>query len=68
MQHTLDPKQELAICLVCNGAEGTLPTECPGELMGALVEAKVYAGEIDFRNGRWVEATSICSPEGKGKR
>lgn len=43
----------LAFCKVCNGAEGSLPTECPGVEMTTEQQNKVYKGEIDFRQGRW---------------
>lgn len=51
----------LSSCDVCLGAEGSLPTDCPGEPMGKEREARVYAGEIDYREGRgW------CVPDGTG--
>lgn len=44
----------LAFCTVCNGGEGSLPTECPGEQMHSLVEDEVMAGKIDYNYGRWI--------------
>lgn len=44
----------LAICEVCNGAEASLPTECPGVRMSPEVEAAVQAGSLDFANGQWL--------------
>jgi len=44
----------LAYCTVCKGAEGSLPTECPGEPMGAEKEQLVYDESLDFIGGKWV--------------
>lgn len=44
---------ELSWCNVCNGAEASLPTECPGRKMTLLEEDMVQAGHLDFKNGRW---------------
>ena len=53
----------LALCTVCGGAAGSLPTECPGMNMDEETLERVYAGEIDYIHGRWVEgAISVCSP------
>ena len=38
----------LAYCKVCGGAEGSLPTDCPGERMPHELEDRVYAGDIDY--------------------
>lgn len=40
-------------CKVCNGGEGSLPSECPGRSMTDDDQAKVYAGKLDFRQGQW---------------
>ncbi len=40
-------------CPVCGGAEGSLPSECPGARMPRLLEQRVYAGSLDFAGGRW---------------
>lgn len=43
----------LAICRVCGGGEGALPTDCPGvDLPSAAVDA-IYGGRINFRDGQW---------------
>lgn len=47
----------LALCVVCRGAEGSLPTECPGEPMTKAQEDEVYRGVIDFRNGKWIKVS-----------
>lgn len=44
----------LAYCTVCKGAEGSLPTECPGSPMSAEVQEKIMQGETDFYAGQWV--------------
>jgi hypothetical protein len=43
----------LALCNICNGAEGLLPTECPGRKMTDEEEAAVFGGAADFINGKW---------------
>ena len=44
----------LAYCTVCKGAEGSLPTECPGEPMDSETENLVYNEAVDFIGGKWV--------------
>lgn len=52
--HDLHDREDgLAHCKVCGGAEGSLPTECPGARMSEVEEGAVYAGLFDFRNGYW---------------
>ena len=52
--HTLHERDDgLAHCKVCGGAEGSLPTECPGVRMCPEQEARVQAGFDDFINGAW---------------
>ncbi len=43
----------LALCMVCGGAEGSLPTECPGIRMTNQQEEEVYKKELDFVDGAW---------------
>jgi hypothetical protein len=45
----------LFLCAVCRGAEGSLPSECPGVEMTEEQEAAVYAGAIDFIDGMWMD-------------
>jgi len=53
--HQLDDREDgLAHCLVCGGAEGSLPTHCPGERMPAELQDAVYAGQVDYVCGHWV--------------
>jgi hypothetical protein len=44
----------LGFCTVCKGTEGSLTTECPGEPMDKIVQDMVYKGQIDYRDGQWV--------------
>lgn len=56
--------QELACCVlflcrVCGGAEGSLPTDCPGARMSREQDDMVLAGELDFRSDRgWVSESN----------
>lgn len=43
-------------CKVCNGAEGSLPFECPGEPMTEAQEKAVQAGTLNFFAGGWWSA------------
>ena len=52
----------LFMCSVCCGAEGSLPTHCPGARMTEQQEAQVYAGELDYR-----EPYGWCAPDGAGR-
>ena len=45
----------LFACTVCGGFEGTLTTECCGHKLHQAVLDAVYAGKIDYKNGRWVK-------------
>ncbi len=44
----------LAHCKVCGGAEGDLPTDCPGERMTDDQRDRVMAGKLDFVGAGWV--------------
>lgn len=43
----------LAVCRVCTCFEGSLATECPGVQVGAEQQDRIYAGQVDFKNGGW---------------
>ena len=43
----------LHICRVCGNGEGALSSHCPGVKATDKAE-DIYAGKIDFMNGRWV--------------
>jgi hypothetical protein len=40
-------------CELCNGAEASLPTECPRLRMHEDQERAVQSGQLDFVDGRW---------------
>lgn len=42
-------------CSVCGSFEGATTTHCPGTWMYTEYGDRVYAGEIDFRDGEWRE-------------
>lgn len=50
-QHHLDPDSELSHCVICNGAEGSLPTRCPGRRLSPEDSDAIYAGQLDFDRG-----------------
>jgi hypothetical protein len=42
-------------CTRCGGAEGSLPTDCPGERMSEVIERAVLEGVIDYTlRGGWI--------------
>lgn len=47
----------LSLCRVCGGAEGAMPTECPGAKLKADQLDRILAGTLDFKNGAFVEGT-----------
>lgn len=49
----------LSSCTVCGGAEGSLPTECPGRLMTPEEQDQVYQGPLDFSNCEWTTKLKI---------
>lgn len=45
----------LFCCRTCGGAEGSLPTDCPGERMDSSAQDAIYAGDLNFIAGHgWV--------------
>lgn len=51
-EHTFEDRADgLQNCLVCGGAEATLPTHCPGVLMSAQYREQIAAGILDYRIG-----------------
>lgn len=44
----------LAYCTVCCGAEGDLPTDCPGRELTTDEGVKIYNSELDYVDGQWV--------------
>lgn len=45
----------LGLCTVCDGFEGQLPTQCPGEKMTEAQKERVYGCLVDYRDGAWRE-------------
>lgn len=45
----------LSLCVVCGGAEASMPTECPGEKMTVEQSDAVQAGMLDFKDGKWAD-------------
>jgi len=43
----------LALCSVCGGAEGTLPTHYPGRRLTDDEEASIMNGSRDYEDGHW---------------
>ncbi len=54
----------LSVCRDCHLFEGCLTSDCPGHDCFAAQSAAVYRGQLDFRDGRWVEAPSPHCPGG----
>jgi hypothetical protein len=52
----------LSICTVCGLIEGSLTTDCPEKDSWLQYGDAVYAGEVDFRDGKWVSEPSPQSP------
>lgn len=46
----------LYLCTRCGGAEGSLPTDCPGREMGEAEHSAIMANRLDYdeRRGGWV--------------
>lgn len=47
------PNEDLCECTVCRGAEGSIPTDCPGRPMTSAEQDEVHAGRVDYRDGSW---------------
>lgn len=45
----------LSACTVCGGAESSMPSTCPGELMDEETSNAVQAQRRDFRGGKWID-------------
>lgn len=57
MEHKLHDREDgLHHCRVCNGAEASLPVNCPGRRMTSAEEAAVWDGYTDFVGGALVRA------------
>ena len=53
--HYVEPKgfEGIVECLICRGAEGSLPSRCPGSPMSTETQDGVYAGRLDFDGVAW---------------
>lgn len=49
----------LFVCDICNGAEGSLPTHCPGRRMTEEEEKLVFNGSLDYQNGKWINRVTV---------
>lgn len=45
----------ISFCSICNGAEGSLPTDCPGHRLSNDEADQILDGQLDYIDGRWVE-------------
>jgi hypothetical protein len=43
----------LLLCVVCGGAEASLPKDCPGVRMTGVEEDMVQDGTLNYINGEW---------------
>ncbi len=43
----------LFLCTVCDCAEGSLATECPGHRVSMAQQDLIMTGELDYEEGRW---------------
>jgi hypothetical protein len=65
-KHNLVPmgaQGELMGCSNCNGAEGTLPTDCPGIPITEKDQDDIMSGILDFVNGKWVVPNQAPAPK-----
>ena len=44
----------LSLCKICGGAEGAMPTDCPGTTISGQQLDDIYAGRLDFVGNDWV--------------
>ena len=44
----------LTLCKVCRGAEGAMPTDCPGERLTGDQLDEIYSHRLDYKGGEWV--------------
>lgn len=56
----------LSLCKVCGGAEGAMPTDCPGKPMSDVQLDDIHAGNLDYFAGAWaVPQCGCCGGTGK---
>ena len=51
----------LSLCKVCGGAEGAMPTDCPGRALSEQQLDDIYAGRLDYRGDVWVTPNELNS-------
>lgn len=51
----------LAMCTVCGGGEGAMPTDCPGAKIAAPILDQIYRGEFDFVGGQWINKQPLLN-------
>lgn len=51
--YTPEGMEGVSACSVCNGAEGSLPQDCPGRRMTLDEESDVFTNDLEFIRGRW---------------
>lgn len=62
--HVCDDRDDgLLYCEICNGAEGSLPTNCPGRPMTVEEGDLVYEGKLDYSDGEWRKRLRTTSTE-----
>lgn len=49
----------LKYCLVCGGAESSLPSDCPGVRMTEQQEELISTGLLNFQDGEWMRSAEI---------
>lgn len=54
----------LSWCSVCGGAEGSMPTDCPGYRLDPDTLDAVYNKRRDFKNGEWTGETQMMYGHG----
>lgn len=60
----------LSSCIVCDGTEGSLPSECPGRKMTEEEQDAVYKGILNYVDHHWVRLALVIHEKGcksKGK-
>lgn len=48
-------KGDLASCDECFGAEGSLPTDCPGLRLNQDTLDAIYNKILDYKEGQWIK-------------
>jgi hypothetical protein len=58
----------LVVCVRCNGAEVSMPTECPGRPMTEEERELVARGDLDYDMGVWFKDGSPVFTNGRVHR